>query len=59
MDNYLIEIPSKENWSIEDVKHACDKIPDNELNSIAHMLISPDKEISKLGYELFISYKNG
>ena len=59
MDDYLIEIPPEENWSIEDVKHAYDKIFDNELNSIIHMLNSPDKEISNLGYELFMSYKNG
>ena len=58
MDNYLIEIPSNKSWSIEDVKRVCDKMSDNELSSIAHMLISPDKEISNLGYELFISYKN-
>lgn len=59
MDNYLIEIPSEENWSIKDVNYVCNKIPDNELSSIIHMLISPDKEISNLGYELFMSYKNG
>lgn len=59
MDNYLIEISSEENWSIEDVKYVCDKISDDELIGIVHMLISPDKEISKLGYELFMSYKNG
>jgi hypothetical protein len=59
MNYYLNEIPPEENWSIEDVKHAYDKIPDNELNSIIHMLNSPDKEISNLGYELFMSYKNG
>lgn len=59
MDNYLIEISSEENWSIEDVKHVCNKIPDNELSSIIYMLTSPDKEISNLGYELFMSYKNG
>lgn len=59
MDNYLIEIPSEENWSIEDVKYICDKISNNELIDIMHMLLSPDKEISNLGYELFMSYKNG
>lgn len=59
MDNYLIEIPSEENWSIEDVNHVCNKIPDDELSSIIYMLISPDKEISNLGHELFMSYKNG
>lgn len=59
MNDYLIEIPSEENWLVEDVKHVCDKIPDNELSSIIYMLISPDKEISNLGYELFMSYKNG
>ena len=59
MDNYLIEIPSEENWSIEDVKYICDKISNNELIDIIHMLLSPDKEISNLGYELFMSYKNG
>ena len=59
MDDYLIEISSEENWSIEDVKYTCDKISDNELSSIIHMLNSPDKEISNLGYELFMSYKNG
>lgn len=59
MDNYLIEIPSEENWSIEDVKHICGKISNNELRGIMHMLLSPDKEISELGYELFMSYKNG
>jgi hypothetical protein len=59
MDNYLIEISDEESWSIKDVMQVCDKIPDNEWDSIVYILNSSDKEVSNLGYELFKSYKNG
>lgn len=57
MDNYLIEIPS--GVTIHDIRYIYESVSDDELITIIDMINSPDLETSKLGYELFMSYKNG
>ena len=57
MDNYLIEIPSE--ITIHDICNIYKSVSDDELITIINMLNSPDLEIAVLGYELFMSYKNG
>ena len=57
MDNYLIEIPSE--ITIHDICNIYKSVSDDELITIINMLNSPDLETAVLGYELFISYKNG
>lgn len=57
MDNYLIEIPL--GITIRDIYHIYENVSDDELITIINMLNSSDLETSMLGYELFMSYKNG
>lgn len=57
MDNYLIEIPP--GITIRDIYHIYENVSDDELITIINMLNSSDLETSMLGYELFMSYKNG
>ena len=57
MDNYLIEIPSE--ITIHDTCNIYKNVSDDELITIINMLNSPDLETTVLGYELFMSYKNG
>ena len=57
MDDYLIEIPP--GITIRDICYIYESVSDNELIAIINMFNSPDPETSKLGYELFMSYKNG
>lgn len=57
MDNYLIEIPL--GVTIHDIRYIYESVSDDELITIIDMINSSDLETSKLGYELFMSYKNG